>query len=178
MARKTESYGNNLGTDSVRVYTETTTTAKTGAGNLDTIVVAKGGDLCTMTVYDDTTVLWEGLLNDQDTYMGKKCKPYTLDFASLPFDTSLKIKIHSPAAVLHYKLDATTGSAATDSGSYASNGTLVNMANEDWVQGHRLNALAFDGADDQITCGNGSKAFDCYEPWTIACWYYTTDITK
>jgi hypothetical protein len=163
---------------STRKNTEGSTTIYTHVGSLRKILVGKGGDLCTMTVYDDTTIIWQGILNDENTHKGKETKPYEIDFQNKKISTSLKVDLHSPAAVLHYKLNKTTGSVAIDSGSYASNGTLTNMSNDDWVQGKKYYGVAFDGADDRIACGVGSKAFDCYAAWTISSWIYSPDITR
>jgi len=174
MARKIEAYGNSLGTDSVRKTTEGSTTVKTGAGNLDTVVVGKTGDLCKLTIKDDTTTIYEGYLDDQFLRMGLHGVGHTLDFASMPFDTSLKVELHVPAATTHYKMNSITGSTVIDSGSNATNATCTNMANEDWIAGMIHNGLDFDSVDDYVTCGN-VNAFETDEPFSIVFWLKQDD---
>lgn len=51
--------------------------------------------------------------------------------------------------VAHYKFDENTGSTAYDSAD-TNNGTLTNMASNDWVAGVHGRALDFDGSNDYI----------------------------
>jgi hypothetical protein len=164
----------------IRKNTATNQTIKTGACVLDKILVGKGGDLCTLTVYDDTTVLYTAILNDEFLRKGAEVpKPYIIPF-DIPITTSLKVQLHVPAAVLHYKLNdyaTSTSTTATDSGSLASNGTLTNFTATPWGTTSRIGSscLDFDGTDDWIDCGANSAALDPDSGLSVSFWIYCSN---
>jgi len=86
----------------------------------------------------------------------------------LPFSqTSADI---TTGLVSHYKLDETSGTAATDS--FGTNtGTLTN--GPIWTTGKLNNALSFDGVNDYVSMGSPSS-LDNMETVTYSAWIYRT----
>jgi hypothetical protein len=76
-------------------------------------------------------------------------------------------------SIIHlWELDETSGAVAPDSTFYtatASDGTLTNMDNSDWVTGNTGNALDFDGVNDYVTT-NGACAAMAGADVTISAW--------
>jgi hypothetical protein len=56
--------------------------------------------------------------------------------------------------VAYWRLDDGSGTTATDASGNGYHGTLVNMAESQWVTGQVSGALRFDGSNDYITAGN------------------------
>jgi hypothetical protein len=75
-------------------------------------------------------------------------------------------------AVAYWKLDETTGSAASDYSVNAHHGTLMNMDNSDWVAGKLGNALDFDGVNDYVEI-QGYKGVTGTASRTCAAWIKT-----
>jgi hypothetical protein len=77
--------------------------------------------------------------------------------------------------VAWWKLDEAAGTAAADSSGNGNDGTLVNMdPATDWITGQIGSALDFDGSNDYVNCGNGSK-LNITSAITIAFWINTND---
>ena len=62
--------------------------------------------------------------------------------------------------VVHFPFDESGGQAVIDMSSSGGDGSLVNMAAEDWVPGPRGNALDFDGEDDHVRLPRGDHISD------------------
>jgi hypothetical protein len=69
--------------------------------------------------------------------------------------------------VAHWKLDDGSGSTASDAGGNGYHGTLVNMADSQWVTGHVSGALRFDGINDYVTAGSAMPYSNII---TVAAW--------
>jgi len=68
-----------------------------------------------------------------------------------------------------WKLDESSGTNASDSSGNGNDGTLTNMAGDEWTDGAVDGALEFDGADDYVqTTSNESKTSTDF---TWACWF-------
>jgi uncharacterized protein (TIGR03382 family) len=79
-----------------------------------------------------------------------------------------------PALVAWYRFDESAGSSAADSSPNSNPGTLVGFPTDDsqWVAGRIGGALAFDGSDDHVDCGN-TASLDAVQTGgaiTIAAW--------
>lgn len=70
--------------------------------------------------------------------------------------------------ISYYKLDESSGLTTADSGSGGNTGNLINMTGNEWTEGVVKNALAFDGINDRVDCGNAGFC----DGWvqTIAFW--------
>jgi hypothetical protein len=140
---------------------------------LDTITV-KPGDGTKMTVKDGTTTIWEGYLSDEQTYMGRPSKPYTLNFKGCEIVSDLKVTLTCPAATRHYKFDDdinTPSATVTDYGSDDTDGTLANCETADRVIGKIGMGISLDGVDEQLNTTDvltttGNDAF------SVAMWGY------
>ena len=76
-----------------------------------------------------------------------------------------------------WNLDESGGSVAYDTSERRNNGSLVNMDSSTcWVNGKIKNALAFDGADDYVNCGNDSS-FDVTDAVSISAWIKLNSLT-
>ena len=71
---------------------------------------------------------------------------------------------------LWYQFDETTGATASDDSGGGHTGTLINMANDDWVPGKFGNALDFDGSNDSLQPPFAAHPFGTEV--TIAFWAY------
>ena len=78
-------------------------------------------------------------------------------------------EVVDPNLILWLKLDETSGSTAFDSSGNGNHGTLVNMADGDWVAGQIGNALDFDGGNDYVDCGNDDSLNITHEI-TMSAW--------
>jgi len=76
-----------------------------------------------------------------------------------------------------WKLDETSGLTAADSSSFGNDGTLTNMAGDEWTTGQIGGALAFDGSDDVIECGNPSSLQITGTEVSITAWFYADSLT-
>jgi len=73
-----------------------------------------------------------------------------------------------------WKLDETSGLTAADSSGYSNNGTLTNMAGNEWTNGVVNGALGLDGSNDYVNCGNGAS-LNITEAITLSAWVNTDD---
>ncbi len=70
----------------------------------------------------------------------------------------------------HWKLDETSGLTAADSSGSGNTGTLTNMTGNEWTTGGKVGgALALDGVDDYVDCGN-APGLRVTGKLTIAAW--------
>ena len=76
-----------------------------------------------------------------------------------------------------WKLDETSGLTAADSSGQGNDGTLTNMVGDEWTTGQVGGALAFDGGDDVIECGNPSSLQLTGTEVSITCWFYADSLT-
>jgi len=75
-----------------------------------------------------------------------------------------------PAGLVgQWKLDETSGLAATDSSGTGNNGTLMNMTGTEWTTGVVGGALELDGLEDWVDCGN-DPSLQLADELTIAAW--------
>ncbi len=73
------------------------------------------------------------------------------------------------AIVAWWKLDETSGLIAADSSGNGNDGTLTNMFGDEWTTGQVDGALEFDGADDNIDCGN-DDSLNITDEITLSAW--------
>ena len=73
-----------------------------------------------------------------------------------------------------WKFDESSGTTASDSSGSGNSGTLVNMTNDDWVDGRLDNALDFDGSNDYVNINAVANDFTDNDI-TISGWIKTTD---
>ncbi|MHC4363024.1 MAG: hypothetical protein ACYSTZ_09365, partial [Planctomycetota bacterium] len=69
--------------------------------------------------------------------------------------------------VAHWKLDEGSGNTVYDSGTSGNDGTFE--SDPQWVAGYYGGALGFDGADDNIDCGN-DDSFNITDEITLSAW--------
>jgi type II secretory pathway pseudopilin PulG len=69
----------------------------------------------------------------------------------------------------HWMLDETSGTTAADSSGNGNNGTLTNMAGNEWTSGQVAGALQFDGSNDYVAIPH----IDAYlaDNGTVALWF-------
>ncbi|GAH69475.1 unnamed protein product, partial [marine sediment metagenome] len=82
------------------------------------------------------------------------------DFINLPSDENL---------VGYWSFDEGSGALAVDGSGHGNNGTLVDMAEEDWVDGVVGKALDFAGDDDYVEIPD-DESLDILDGFTIAFW--------
>jgi len=68
-----------------------------------------------------------------------------------------------------WKLDDGSGLTAADSSGNGNDGTLINMAGNEWTSGHVGGALEFDGNNDYIDCGN-DDSLNITDEITMSAW--------
>jgi len=78
-------------------------------------------------------------------------------------------EVVDPNLILWLKLDESSGETAADSSGNGNHGTLVNMADDDWVAGQIGNALDFDGGNDYVDCGN-DDSLNITDEITMSAW--------
>ncbi len=93
------------------------------------------------TLYLETTYYWR--IDEYDGFTTHKGNVWSFTTRSSGFD---------PHLVGWWKLDETEGTAAYDSSGYYNDGTFYSSPL--WTTGQIDGALAFDGVDDYINCGN------------------------
>jgi len=77
----------------------------------------------------------------------------------------------SPSGLVGWwKLDETSGLTATDSSSKGNDGTLTNMAGDEWTGGIIGGALQFDGINDYVDCGNDGSLQITGTEISLAAW--------
>lgn len=87
------------------------------------------------------------------------------DFINFPSDENL---------VGYWSLDEGTGTLAVDGSGNGNNGTLTDMAEDDWVAGIAGTGLDFDGNNDHVEVANdASLNFGSSTDFTIAAWIKT-----
>jgi len=72
----------------------------------------------------------------------------------ITLETSTYLRTNVSCLVGWWKLDESSGLTAADSSVFGNDGTLTNMAGDEWTTGIVGGALAFDGIDDYIDCGD------------------------
>jgi len=75
---------------------------------------------------------------------------------------------YDPDLVLWYKLDESAGAVAPNAVG-TTNGTLVNMMDNDWIAGHAGNGLDFDGTNDTVNAGSPPE-YDNLDALTFCTW--------
>lgn len=159
--------------NATRKNTSGSTTIKTGECLLTKILVGKTGDFCVLTVYDDTTVMFNALL-DKNHLPEIEC--------NIPILTSLKVALTPPACVAHYKCNDTgpPGSNAqvvldsSGNGNDAEGRNFVNDSSQS-TKGRIAGALELNGTTQYIIVPDGVLEMggtDGSKPWSIACWVY------
>ncbi len=90
------------------------------------------------------------------------------------FTVSAYLRTNVSSLVGWWKLDETSGLTAADSSGKGNDGTLTNMAGDEWTNGVRGGALDFDGGDDYIEVPD-DPSFDIAEAITVAAWINPDD---
>lgn len=101
---------------------------------------------------------------------------YTYDATKIEVtggEAALKRVIPDADIELWCHLNASSGSAVTDSSSNSTDGTTSNMDDSNWVAGHLNNALTFDGVNESVGFGN-ILSFERTDPFSLECWYKGT----
>lgn len=144
MTKRVEGYGNPFTTTGTRVNSSGLTIVKATAGILEQVIVNDNGADCTMTIANGGSTLGIAPLTG-DT-------PRVID-CGFNCDDSIKITLSGTDPASHwYKLDSTSGTTATDSGTgTADDLTLINMKDSDWQSGKIGQCLYFDGVDENMT---------------------------
>ena len=167
MTKKIEAYGNKFITTGTRVNSSGETEVKATAGVLEQIVVFDNGADCTLTVANGNSVLGIAPLTGD--------LPRVID-CGIDCDDSIKVTLSgNDPAINWYKLDSTSGSTGTDSGSEANADlTLHNMEAGDWVDGKLGQCLNFGGVDEYAATAAPVIATSSL-PFTICFWVNITD---
>ena len=96
----------------------------------------------------------------------------TVDDPGLSGHTAITMDMSGPAG--WWKLDEASGLTAADSSGNGNDGTLENMAGNEWTTGQIDGALDLDGIDDYIDCGNALD-YGIDDSCSISAWIKTTD---
>jgi hypothetical protein len=78
-----------------------------------------------------------------------------------------------PPAIAYWAFDENGGSVAVDGSDFGREGTLLNMDDNDWVEGRAGNALAFDGINDYVRI-EGWKGLLGGASRTVCAWINTS----
>ena len=118
------------------------------------------------TTNDNSLILRMGVFDDSDI---------TKDAPGLAGHTAITMdKTASSPIVGWWKLDESSGLTAADSSSNGSNGTLENMAGNEWTTGQIDGALEFDGSNDFVEVPD-DPIFDIADEITVTAWINPVD---
>ena len=100
--------------------------------------------------------------------------------------TEIKANMHTELSgsesnlVAYYNFNEATGTTVNDNSSNSNNGTMTNMASDDWVSNAlfaKNYALDFDGSNDYVTVAD-DNALDISSSITMSAWIYPTNIAN
>ncbi|MHC5060349.1 MAG: LamG-like jellyroll fold domain-containing protein [Planctomycetota bacterium] len=123
-----------------------------------------------VTTVDDTLILRMGAFDEDDI---TEDAPGLSGHTAITMDKSSE-DMSNAGLVGWWKMDEQSGLTASDSSGNGNDGTLTNMAGNEWTTGQIGGALEFDspGASDDIVAVNQHASINNLETFTLATWVY------
>ena len=136
-----------------------------------------------LTVDTDTWTITEETPLEFDTVHGERPALAEIDdthflcaYTDSGASGSAVILTVSSGLVGHWKLDENSGTTAADSSDNSNNGTLTNMAGDEWTSGTVDGALDFDGYNDYIAVPHADEFLA--DNGTVALWFNGDNVSS